>query len=49
MAGKLKKDADVSQKPSAIRVIGSVLIYAVMIALILIFFSGNGEFIYEAF
>ena len=47
MADKIKKA--LSAKPNALRVIVSVLAYAAMIALILIFFSGNGEFIYEAF
>ena len=47
MADKIKKA--LNKKPSAVRIIVSVLVYALMIALILIFFSGNGEFIYEAF
>ena len=47
MAYKIKKALSV--KPKAVRVVVSVLAYAAMIALILIFFSGNGEFIYEAF
>ena len=47
MADKIKKA--LSAKPSAVRLVVSVLVYAAMIALILIFFSANGEFIYEAF
>ena len=47
MANKLKKA--LSTKPSALRLTVSILIYAAMITLILIFFTGNTEFIYETF
>jgi len=47
MADKIKKA--VGKRPAAVRFIVSVLVYTAMLALILIFFSGNGEFIYETF
>ncbi len=34
---------------SGIRVLFKILIYAAMVGLICIFFTGNGEFIYEGF
>lgn len=47
MAGIVKKwNAFLKTKPGRIL---ELLAYAVMLALVLIYFTGNGAFIYEAF
>ena len=48
--GKGRKKAPPLPAPlRAVRLVISVAVYAAMLALVLVFFTGNGVFIYEAF
>ncbi len=52
MAGKREQKRVRKPLPPPLRVIRLVLtvaVYAAMLALVLVFFTGNGVFIYEAF
>ncbi len=49
MGGKRVKKRPPSMPLRLIKVLLTVAVYAVMLALVLIFFTGNGVFIYEAF
>ena len=44
-----KKQAALPPALAAVRLVLTVVVYALMLALVLIFFTGNGVFIYEAF